>query len=63
MVSDGEKMLLFGGVPDDEEVEYSANIYSLKQGDAEWNLEETKLSDGMGMCPQGLKIKPDTLNC
>jgi len=61
MINDEDKILLFGGLGLDDE--FSSDIYSLKNGEAEWNLEDTKLAEGMATGPQALKIKSDSLNC
>jgi len=61
MINDGDKVLLFGGIGHEDS--FSADIYSLVNGAEEWNLEDTKLAEGMATGPQALKIKSESLNC
>jgi len=62
MATDGDKVLLIGGL-EEGGIDLSRDIFSLKTGAAEWEVEETRLAYPSGDGPKPLKFLAENFNC
>jgi len=60
MATDEDKVLLIGGYGEDG---YTRDIFSLKTGAGQWELEETELAFPSGGGPTPLIFRAENLNC
>ena len=63
MATDEDNVLLIGGCGGCEVVDYTRDIFSLKTGAGQWELEETELAFPSGGGPTPLRFRAENLYC